>query len=264
MRLLILAVLLASALAQPAPAQERPARIASINLCTDQLLLALVAPGRIVGLSRFARDAATPAMAEAARGLPRLSGQAEELLVLRPDLILAGRYGGTAAQATATAQGLKVVAFDVPRTLDDARAQIRAAAALVGEKEAGERHVAAIDAALARLRGAARPDLVVLPYARRGWMEGRATLMGELMREAGLRHGDETVSGGRFVGLEALVRMRPDALLTATADYVAGDQGEALLSHPAVAGRLVICGGPPLAEAMDRLAAALAELNPRR
>jgi iron complex transport system substrate-binding protein len=116
----------------------------------------------------------------------------------------------------------------------------------------------------------------VLPYARRGWMEGRATLMGELMREAGLRHGDETVSGGRFVGLEALVRMRPAALLTATADYVAGDQGEALLSHPAVAGlfppsrriavpdRLVICGGPPLAEAMDRLAAALAELNPRR
>jgi iron complex transport system substrate-binding protein len=150
MRLLILAVLLASALAQPAPAQERPARIASINLCTDQLLLALVAPGRIVGLSRFARDAATPAMAEAARGLPRLSGQAEELLVLRPDLILAGRYGGTAAQATATAQGLKVVAFDVPRTLDDARAQIRAAAALVGEKRPAS---ATLPPSTRRLRG---------------------------------------------------------------------------------------------------------------
>jgi iron complex transport system substrate-binding protein len=270
--LLLFAALL---LAAPSLARERPMRIASINLCTDQLLLALVAPERIVGLSRFARDAATPAMSEAARRLPALSGKAEELLVLRPDLTLAGRFAGTAAQAAATAQGLKVVAFDVPRTLDDARAQIRAAGGLLGEEAAAERHVAAIDAALGRLRAAARPGLVVLPFARRGWMEGRATLMGELLSEAGIRHADAAVSGGRFIGLETLVTMKPDALLTASTSSAAMDQGEAMLSHPAVAGlfppsrriaipdRLVICGGPSLAEAMDRLAAALRALKPR-
>jgi iron complex transport system substrate-binding protein len=261
--------------AAPTTAQEPPKRIASINLCTDQLLLALSPPERILGLSRFARDAATPAMADAARALPQLSGTAEELLVLRPDLIVAGRYAGTAAQAMATVRGLRVEVFDVPRTLDDARTQIRRMAALVGEEAAGEHHVAAIDAALARLRTAAKPGLVVLPYARRGWMEGRATLMGELMREAGLTHADAQTSGGRFVGLETLVTLKPDALLTASARLGAADQGEALLSHPAVAGlfpperriaipdRLVICGGPPLADAIDQLAAALQGLTPR-
>ncbi|MGL5114707.1 MAG: ABC transporter substrate-binding protein, partial [Beijerinckiaceae bacterium] len=193
--------------ATPAFGQALPQRIASINLCTDQLLVALAQPERIIGLSRFARDVATPAMAQAAQRLPRLSGGAEELLVLRPDLIVAGRFAGTAAQAMATAQGLRVEVFDVPRTLDDARAQIRRMAALLGEEAAGERHIASIDGALARLRGASRPGLVVLPLARRGWMEGRATLMGELLREAGLSHADAATTGGRFVRLETLVML---------------------------------------------------------
>jgi iron complex transport system substrate-binding protein len=40
----------------PALAQERPQRIVSLNMCTDQLALALADPDQIVGLSRFAGD----------------------------------------------------------------------------------------------------------------------------------------------------------------------------------------------------------------
>ena len=41
----------------PADAADRP-RVASINVCTDQLLLALADPEQILGLSPYSRDAA--------------------------------------------------------------------------------------------------------------------------------------------------------------------------------------------------------------
>src|SRR4051812_14583616 len=65
-----------------APASAAPLpRIVSMNVCTDQGLLALADPGQILGLSRFSRDAW---VAGDIRRYPRLSGGAEDVLVLKP------------------------------------------------------------------------------------------------------------------------------------------------------------------------------------
>ena len=66
-------------------------RIASINVCTDQLLLALADPQQILGLSPYSRDAVRSWAAKDAAKYPRLSGEAEDILVLKPDLVVAGR-----------------------------------------------------------------------------------------------------------------------------------------------------------------------------
>jgi iron complex transport system substrate-binding protein len=69
--------------------------------------------------------------------------------------------------------------------------------------------------------------------------------------------------------------LKPDAILVARADGAAEDQGQAMLLHPAIQSlfpperrivipeALTICGGPMLADAMDRLAAQIAKLRPR-
>ena len=57
-----------AALAAPAP------RIASMNVCTDQLVLSLADPGQILGLSRYARDDWQSFAAGDARKFPVLSG----------------------------------------------------------------------------------------------------------------------------------------------------------------------------------------------
>ena len=49
-------VLLAVAVLAMSPASQAAPRIVSMNICTDQNLLALADPAQIVGLSRFARD----------------------------------------------------------------------------------------------------------------------------------------------------------------------------------------------------------------
>ncbi|WP_317616335.1 substrate-binding domain-containing protein [Paracoccus mutanolyticus] len=93
MRLWVLFTMLV-ALAMPAGAAPR--RVVSINLCTDQLALAVAAPGQLVSVSELARDPALSAMASRAAAIPSNRGRAEEVLALRPDLVLASSLGDAA------------------------------------------------------------------------------------------------------------------------------------------------------------------------
>ena len=77
-RLLLAAVALAMSASTSLAAGPR---IVSMNICTDQLLLALADPAQIIGLSRFSRDArqgwvegalqSTELMLQERFGLPR-------------------------------------------------------------------------------------------------------------------------------------------------------------------------------------------------
>ncbi len=60
-----------------ATADADPARrVISLNLCTDQLLIALASPEQILGVSPYGGRTAR------ASGLPILSGTAEEAIIL--------------------------------------------------------------------------------------------------------------------------------------------------------------------------------------
>jgi iron complex transport system substrate-binding protein len=74
--------------------------------------------------------------------------------------------------------------------------------------------------------------------------------------------------------MEAIVKARPDLLLTTRDDGAAEDQGRAFLAHPGLTAlyppgrrmvlpeRLTVCGGPMLVEALDRLGAEVARVAP--
>lgn len=272
----LIGALLGLLAASPLPAA--PARIASLNMCTDQLLLDLVPATRIVGLSPFARDAVRSWAAGKAGDLPILSGTAEDIMVLRPDLVVTNRFGGRATHEFLKARGIRIAEFDLVTTLADARAELRAFGRLAGAEAEAEARIAAIDAALGRLReaAAARP-LRVLPLARRGWVSGANTLVSDMLAEAGLSNAaaELGLDAGGFISLEAVIRLNPDAILIARDDVVAEDQGSAMLMHPAIARlfpvsrrihlpeRLTVCGGAMLAEAIDTLAQEIRRIGSR-
>lgn len=267
-------VLAAAALLWTGAALAEGPRVASINLCTDQLLVALADPDQILGLSPYAADRARSSIAERAAQFRRLSGSAEDVLVLRPDLVLAGRYTKRATRELLRSEGVQVTEFDVANSIAQATDQIRRVGDLVGHSDRAAAAVAAIDAAVARAREAAsgRP-LTVLPLQRRGWVSGRETLMTSLLDSVGLRNAGAELSGnGRQVGLEAIVALKPDLLLVSRSNAVAEDQGSALLQHPALAGlypagrrlflpeQMTVCGGLEIGPALDHLAAEIAKL----
>jgi iron complex transport system substrate-binding protein len=252
-------------------AAELP-RIASINLCTDQLLATLADPAQILGLSPYSRDPARSWDAVKAAQFPKLSGEAEDVLVLRPDIVVAGRFTKRATRELLKEKGLRVVEFDAARSLDDVKKQIRQMGDLVGHPDRAAAEIKRLDAAIAHAREVvARKPYRVLALSRRGWVSGGDSLTSSLLATAGLSNAaaDLGYKLGGFASLEAIVSLKPDFLLVSDAGDFAEDEGRAFMLHPALerfypaAKRLVIpekltvCGGPRLSEALDRLASEL-------
>lgn len=259
----------------PTPA---PQRIVSINACADQLLLALADPAQIAALSIYATDPAYSYLAEQAKAFPHDAGAAETVIQRNPDLVLAGRFTKRETRSMLKRLGFKVVELDTVKSIDDSIAQIRDVATLLGHPERGDALIARIEAARQKAAsavpaGAHRPTVAV--YQRRGYVTGQNTLTGELLRLAGLADMGGQLAGktGGFVPLERIVTEKPDLLVVADPHVVAADQGSALLAHPALRelypperrialpGRLTICAGPSLPEAIETLAAERARMG---
>jgi iron complex transport system substrate-binding protein len=254
-------------LSAPTSAAALP-RIASMNVCTDQLLLSLADPEQILGLSRYARDAWQSWSAGDARRYASLSGGAEDVLVLKPDVVVASSFDKRATRELLKAQGLRVAEFSVPRNLDEVKAQIRQMGDIAGHPDRASAEIARLDAAMARARQAvSEKHISVLPLSRRGWVSGRDSLVSALLAETGLFNAAETlgVGSGGFVSLEQIVQARPDFLLVSEGGDRAEDEGRAFLLHPAlerlyppskrlvIPERLTVCGGVMQADALDVL-----------
>lgn len=239
-------------LASPASAATR---VVSLNLCTDQFLV-LLAPEKIAALSPLARDPTLSFVAHRAASLPVVHPSAEAVLRLHPDLILAGPYGAQTTVALLHSEGLPVHRITLPRTFAAIRAQTLGIAHLLGVPERGAALVGAMDATLAAVHPPRRP-VTAIAWEPRGFTDGPATLMGAILRAAGLTN----LSDGDRLGLEALMRLRPDLLVVQEApDFpsIATD----LLTSPVLASiprrplppALTLCAGPFTAQAVAMLA----------
>jgi iron complex transport system substrate-binding protein len=259
------AVLAASGGGWLAPALAAGPRIASMNVCTDQLLIKLADPEQIVGLSRFSRDAW---VAGDINRYPILSGGAEDVLVLRPDIVVASLFDKRSTRELLKAHGLHLAEFAVPQNLDEARVQIRQMGEIAGHADRAAAEIARLDAALARARqSVAGRHGRVLPLSRRGWVAGSDSFLGALLRETGLfsAAGELGIGMGGYASLETIVSLKPDFLLVSQSGDFAGDDGQAFLLHPAlerfyppqkrivIPERLTECGGVTIADALDVL-----------
>jgi iron complex transport system substrate-binding protein len=265
----------AGASSAPAPAAGLP-RIASMNVCTDQMLITLADPAQVVGLSRFSRDAWQSFVADDARRFPMLSGGAEDVLVMRPDIVVASLFDKRSTREFLKAKGLHLVEFSVPRNLGEVKVQIREMGDIAGHPDRAKAQIGRLDAAIARARQTVTEmHYSVLPLSRRGWVSGRGSLVSSLLAETGLFNaaGDLGVGQGGFASLEAIVNAKPDFLLVSEAGNRAEDDGRAFLLHPAlerfyppakrivIPERLIVCGGVMLADALDVLVAELKQVE---
>jgi iron complex transport system substrate-binding protein len=263
--------MLAGVSSAPALAGDLP-RIASMNVCTDQMLITLADPAQILGLSRFSRDAWQSFAADDARRFPILSGGAEDVLVLKPDIVVSSLFDKRSTRELLKEKGLHLAEFSVPRNLDEVKAQIREMGEIARHPDRAEAEIARLDAAIARARQAVvEKHYSVLPLSRRGWVSGSGSLVSSLLNETGLFNvaGDLGVGTGGFVSLEAIVSLKPDFLLVSEEGFRAEDDGRAFLLHPAlerfyppakrivIPERLTVCGGVMLADALDVLVAEL-------
>ncbi len=82
-------LLAASALLLGAAAAEAaPRRVASLNLCTDELVLMLAAPAQIASVTHLSRQEAETPLWRQARAIQRNDGSLLSVVALRPDLVV--------------------------------------------------------------------------------------------------------------------------------------------------------------------------------
>ena len=94
-------------------------RIMSLKLCTDELLMDLVPPGRIASISYLSREKAALKLWPEAAAIPVNHNSIEEVLKVHPDLILTDAYQSPAMRALLAKSGAKIV--EVPDAENFAR-----------------------------------------------------------------------------------------------------------------------------------------------
>lgn len=265
----IAAALLALLLATGTARADAPLRVASINLCADQLAVLLLPPDRIVALTHLAADPDLSYVADRTAGLPVAFHSAEGIVALKPDIVLAGRFTTRPTVALLKARGIPVIELDLPRTFDEIRAQVRTVAAAVGAETQGEALIAEMDRRLGAVR-AEGPPLRVLTLAPGGFTAGAGTLSDAVMQAAGFVNYAATrgLKGYGYLSIEAIAQDPPELLVSSRDRTGAPSLSDRMLAHPAlsrsipparrvrVPGALVGCGGPFTAEAVSILAAA--------
>lgn len=263
-----LAVGLALFARNPADAAEIPQRVVSINVCTDQLALLLVDEGQLESVSYLSQDPELSVMAVKARKMPVNYAQAEEVFLMKPDLVLAGTFSSRATVGLLRRLGVRVEEFAPARSFGDIEVHLRRMGELLGRQVEARREIDKMKAALAAIRPPARRKTVALYYAN-SYTSGRGTLIDEAVRLAGLDNlADKAgVSGSAPLSLEKLVLEKPDILVRSSRDRAPALAFENF-EHPAlralekqaravtIADNLTVCGGPFSVEAVAELAEA--------
>jgi iron complex transport system substrate-binding protein len=265
--------LAALALAAPAWAQAGPAprRIVSLNPCLDAILVQVADRDQIAAISHYSHEPTSSSIGAAGQTYPFTYESAEEILILRPDLVLTARHSSPATRAALGRLGIRAELFGVPNTVEESLAQVMQVATAVGHPDRGRALVARIRAALAQAAPApGTPVLTALTYQSGGFATAQGTLMDEMMRRAGFvniasRYGLKRTGN---IPLERLIADPPDVLLAGQLKPGAPTWADRVLAHPAlarVAGRmhradfpqqLTFCGGPVLIDAARMLAKA--------
>jgi iron complex transport system substrate-binding protein len=174
--------------AAPGPAQQTegpPTRVVSMNLCTDQLAMLIAAPGQLRSVSHLATDPSASAMAEEALDHDINHGLAEEIYLMRPDLVIAGSFSNRATLDMLRRLEIPLAVFEPAYGLDEVRDRMRQMGEVLGQQDRAEMLIADYDARLAALSDdiAMRPDAAL--YYANGYTSGDRTLAGQILIAAG-------------------------------------------------------------------------------
>jgi iron complex transport system substrate-binding protein len=261
-----------TAAAVSAAAAATPERIVSINLCSDQLLLMLVEPRRIASVTYLAAKPTVSPLSSIAQGIPQNYGRAEEILMLRPDLVLASVFTTHSTNALLRKLGIPVLEIPVADSIDDIRANILKVATALGNPDNGKQLLENFEHRLsAASLSPTPPRAVAALYRENNILYGSNTIAGTFTHAAGYENLADKLGIGNFsdVPLEILIESQPDLVITGTGVLRAapGIRAYRGLRHPALSNllekrwlvripdRLWACGSPAIVEAIRMLSA---------
>jgi iron complex transport system substrate-binding protein len=217
---IVVVVVVAGCAREPGLVAQRPTRIISLTLATDEVLSELVTLDRVVGISakHLVDD---PEISNVAgyypTEVPRLTaGDLERVIGLAPDLVLLAPYNTADHVRLLERADLPIHRYAALHSFDEIEASIRELGVRVDEREKAEALAARFrkrrEALARRLEGAKRPRVL---YWTAGYTAGANTTQHDLILAAGGTNvaADRGVEGHVPIDAERLIADNPDFIL---------------------------------------------------
>ena len=248
---------------------QGPRRVVSLNPCLDAILVHVADRAQIAALSHYSHDLSSSSLGRLGLSFPFTYESAEEIMALRPDLVLSSTYVSAPTRGALTRLGIRTELYGLPNSVEESLAQVAQVASVVRRPLRGRALIAAIQDALVKATPpVGAPSLQALIYQTGGVATAPGTLMDDMMRRTGF-----TNAAARYglkqtgtIPIERLIADPPDVLLAGQLRADAPSWADRVLSHPALRQiksrmyrgtlpqRLTYCGGPVLIETAQALA----------
>jgi iron complex transport system substrate-binding protein len=210
--------------------------VASINLCTDQLVLSVADPAQILSLSWLSADDEESMLAESAQAFPLNYGSAEELLRIGAEVVIAGSETSQFTRQLLNRLGARVVVVEPAANLNDIARNLEQVGAAIDRETTAAAAIAGMRARADGLRrrsaGMVRSAVVVRPG---GFTIGRETLAFELLTLAGLENSIAELDRWGSLSIETLLRASPDFLVITRYRDNQASLANSIFAHPALA-----------------------------
>jgi len=166
-----------------------PQKIASAALGSDEILLSLVGPERLLGVTYFAEDPAISNIADQLDAIPHtdLSGNPEYLISLEADLVILAAYNNPAALDQLLDANVPVFVLAEFNTIDEIRTNIRLLGQVTGEERKAEALIKDMNTRLQAVQDAItdQEPVRVLYYEPGGITYGPGSTVDEIISLAG-------------------------------------------------------------------------------
>ena len=205
---------------ETAPAAFPPQRVVSLTLAADEILLAIVPPERIAALTHLSDDSQYSNVVDEAQQIQhKVRADAEQVIALRPDLIIASTsgYTGVTARALLAETGIPLLELPWFDSFAGVQQNIRAVGQAVGATQRAHALVARMEQRLhaveQQVAGRARPR--VLYYFPGGFVAGKRTTMHEMITRAGGLNvcAAAGIHGVKQLSQEILMNLNPEIIL---------------------------------------------------
>ncbi|MCL3881891.1 ABC transporter substrate-binding protein [Marivita sp. GX14005] len=254
-----------------ASAKDLP-RVASVNVCTDQLVLMLADPEQIVSLSALSDAPRMSVMAGEAVKYPKNIPRAEAIAVEEPDIVVAGEFNDPAFIAMLENTGTPVETFPLTVALEDVPDEIRMMGRVLQQTERAEDVARAFEVRLSRIAEPDEEAPLAAFFFPNGYALGAGTLSHDILTAGGARNlsAELGLTGNSRLTLEQIVLHKPDFLVQA-APYAGASRSEAMAAHPVLDGIPVlnssvnwVCAAPQLFDAVAEVEGMVARVKEER
>jgi iron complex transport system substrate-binding protein len=232
---------------------DRPCRIVSQTLGTDEILLAICEPQRIVALSSLAEDDNYSNVAQQARQVAgRTTQGVEPILRLQPDLIFVASYSRAETVQLLQASHAPVFRFAHFDSFADIKSNIHTIGYAIGNDAEAEALVRQMERSLAAVRARVpegKPPPRIMSFSPGGHTAGANTIFDDMVRAANAINvsAENGIKGFTKISSEKVAEWRPDFIVAGANHREMDNVRRYLLRDPVIAttragkaGRIII------------------------